>query len=111
MKIEIPSRLEISFDANSLIHRFNTHLEAKPTHAIVYSYYRIPTLTFGPEVVVVFGATVILVVDAFVVLSHLEQLQGSLVDVVVSKRLQCQTYCGAIGLPVPGEDPCALLPV
>ena len=77
----------------------------------MYSYFRIPTLTFGPEVVVVFGATVILVVDAIVVLSHLEHLQRSFVNVVVSKRLQCQTDGGAIGLPFPGEDPSALLPV
>ena len=77
----------------------------------MYSYFQIPTLTFGPEVVVVFGATVLLVVDAIVVLSHLEQLQRSLIDVVVLKRLQCQTDGGAICLPFPGEDPSALLPV
>ena len=42
------------------------------------------TLIFEPEVFVVFGATFILVVDTIVVLSHLEQLQQSLIYYVVS---------------------------
>ena len=65
----------------------------------------------GPEVAVVFGATPILVVDTIVVLSHLEQLQRILVNVVVLKCLLCETDCGGICLSVPGEDPSALLPV
>ena len=45
------------------------------------------SLIFGPEVFVVFGATFILVVDTIVVLSHLEQLQQSLIYVVSSLQL------------------------